>query len=272
MEKRKNLLLYDILIILFCLILGLSFGVRTILVDTISSEGLAQGISHRMMDSVFSAVGPDDTMLADIQHGIEESAEVKQITGKLLDAMTNGIKEETDFTGVSIYHEIDGLIEDCVEKSKEHIDEKAVLHMEKELQEQKPEIEKVINEYACHTYDNLINGHEIGGKMVKAYMVLISLWFRCIAIILIAVLVFMMYCKSESFPRTVKHLGIENIIVSIIFLAINMAGNEIMLKVTNRFLGRGMMVDKGFFEETIIYFVIGILMFALSFVLNKQKR
>lgn len=224
------------------------------------------------MDSVFSAVGPDDTMLSDIQHGIEESAEVKQITGKLLDSMTNGIKEETDFTGVSIYHEIDGLIEDCVEKSKEHIDEKAVLQMEKELQEQKPEIEKVINEYACHTYDNLINGHEIGGKMVKAYTVLISLWFRCIAIILIAVLVFMMYCKSESFPRTVKHLGIENIIVSIIFLAINMAGNEIMLKVTNRFLGRGMMVDKPFFEETIIYFVIGILMFALSFVLNKQKH
>lgn len=278
-NKRTGLtVLAGIFVILFGCILGVTLNVRALLVSTIGSAGIDTAVSHRMMDAVFEELGAGDTdALLDIQQRMENDPQIRKITEKLLDEMTSSLAEHREFQDVDITPEIEAVADDIKSYAGSlgiNLGDAQAEILKNSLLDKKDEIEDAVNYQAENVSSYLSAPSGLGGYAVAAYNVLDSVWLKAVSAALLAGFAALTIVFARRARRALAFLGGEFILVAAFFLLVaGPAGNALMMALSNRYLGRTMMLDTGSLNMTgFIFLALGAVMLIVSLIIYLVQR
>ena len=284
-EKKGLIVLTSILIILAGSILAVSLNVTQVIINTVSGTEMNQAITERVVDELLnSGSGSDSKLKSQIQNYIEESGDVKKITSKIVSEMTNCIKEGRDYENVDISEEVNDLTEGALtymEKSlgkTENLDADSNSLLDnikqKLLKRINPVIEDKINSYAQSKYEDMSHGNTVSGKLMKIYAVLIAGWFRIMLAAIIIVLAVAILIMAYPTRRALMYFGIDCIIIAaVLTLLINIVGNNIMLIISNKTLGKTVTFDSSeLMINGLILGVAGFVMLLINLLFKKLHR
>ena len=292
--KSKNkgiIILLEIVIVLCLLVLGISFQARMLLVDTISKEGIDRTVVNRLMDPLFQEGGMDSTeQLEEVWEFLDENEAIENITAKYLDEVSKSIAEGNDLTGVDITAELDQLIEGALLYADETIDSKSELEANTEVKEalkqkvrerlekEKEEIKEVMEQYTQNIVLTQFQANSTDANpatmLVKLYVLLNGMLFRAVLITVIAALLFVVILLSGNKTKGFRNAAVPFLIAAFIFILLfQQIGIRLMMNLTNRYLGRTLMLDgTPFFVTGLIMAGIGFGFAVLALVLHVRKK
>ena len=292
--KSKNkgiIILLEIVIVLCLLVLGISFQARMLLVDTISKEGIDRTVVNRLMDPLFQEGGMDSTeQLEEVWEFLDENEAIENITAKYLDEVSKSIAEGNDLTGVDITAELDQLIEGALLYADETIDSKSELEANTEVKEalkqkvrerlekEKEEIKEVMEQYTQNIVLTQFQANSTDANpatmLVKLYVLLNGMLFRAVLITVIAALLFVVILLSGNKIKGFRNAAIPFFIAALLFILLfQQIGVRLMMNLTNRYLGRTLMLDgTPFFVTGLIMAGIGFGFAALAFIFHLMNK
>ena len=272
-SKKQRMIGFNIIVVILVTILGISFSVEHIIVDTVSQEGFSRPITNRLMDSVFENIGPDLSILDIADESLRNSESINQITQKYLEATVKSLsKGETNPPNVSIKNEVDNLAKETVTKLSGKVNKSILSLIESGMKSQSNKISNIFNEVFANYYTSFINDHTYLTPLIKIYSVLISNWFRIFCVCILVILTYLKYKKVKSMDILIKNVGLDFIIIGVLFSILNYLGKEIMTKITNQILGRFMNFENMFLKEMIIFLSLGLITLFIGMILGKKVK
>lgn len=268
-RKRANRftqIVVGLLAVIIGLIMTVSITAPMYVTSMVKDAGLSTAISHRLMDTVFDALGDvDSEVLANIQNSIEDSKIIDKLAKKYTEAMVAGMLDNKEFNeiDVNIDSELDELADKAYNGIADHIKmgdiQKTIVKAALTYSENAAK--DAINNYVEGIYNNIYNRLS---SLIKVYGVITSMTFKIIMFVLYVItLVIIIVTNPVNVSRYT--LPVIFILTGIVYMiAANVIGGRYVVQISNRYLGRAVFIDAG-----IAYKVMGVMcVFAVvSFVL-----
>lgn len=254
--------------------LGLSFNINKVLADTISENELGDAIAHRYMDAVVQYAGTDDIdTLLNIQEHISNSDSVKDITKLLLKQVTSGVWKSQEFSEIDCREVLDFLSADTVNYMRTQL---SGIQISEELADKldiiAEECNDVINAYAAQV-SYMIERSSAGIVVVEIYCVLTSVWFQLFLGLVLLLLGLWKWRISEGKGSALCLYGYVAGLEGIFYLLmVKLTAMRIVLSLTNRFLGRSMIVEaRSLLNTGIAFLCVGVILWIAGKVWEKRK-
>lgn len=255
--------------------LGLGFNINKVLADTISENELGDAIAHRYMDAVVQYADTNDIdTLLNIQEHISNSDAVKDMTKLLLKQVTGGVWKSQGFSEIDCREILDFLSADTLNYMRTQLSGIQISdEMSDELDIIAEECNDVINAYAGQV-SYMIGRSSAGMAIVGIYCVLTSVWFQ---LFLGLILVFLGLWKWHISERKGSALCLYGYVAGLegisYLLMVKLTAMRIVLSLTNRFLGRSMIVEaKSLLNTGLVFLCAGALLWIAGRVWEKKKE
>lgn len=244
------------------------------IVEAVSTNSISSAVSHRMIDIVLEEYPDGDINdLLNIQESIENSTFVKNITSQYIDSLAHAIANNESVEYPDISDDINQLIDESIEIIEKNMNANWSNEKTNAIKEQ---LKMKSGDFASalQTYSQSLVNNPSNEKvaLMKIYTVFNSMIFKVISFIVICVLIICIYLSSHSLSLTLKNVSIPIFISGVEYIVSTKLISNVAMSLTNRFLGRTMLVDTSlFFIVGIVLCVIGIILFAGYFILHKQE-
>lgn len=215
-----------ILLVLFLILITMSYIFQNIVVKTFSQEILSKKVSEYFLDEII--YGVDTNILGDIEHNIRTSKYTDKITSKFIQNIIENVLYSKNIT-LDISKEVDLLIiENMPKEMYNEKNEKTREYLIKKIMDTEKRLEENLTSSFGDWYSIIL----------KLYSIFTNLYFRIVMLLLcvINVIVLIILEKYKSLKVIQTSMLILAIFTTIIFASIKVLSNFIDQKLAGGWL------------------------------------
>lgn len=272
--KRFLIVILTFLTSLLIFALCISYGIKNVVVNTVSNDIIKDKISSYVIEEIKDAYpNLSYDLLEKIEINTKNSDEINKITQKYLDGILNSLLEKEDVEVPNTKEELLRIIEDnekILEENGIDLTDEQKKCITSELVESGV-IDNVYKKAATNLKDDMTKNDQ---NLVYAYVFIQSNTFRIICFSLIIILTLIIALLKHSFYRWSINLGISMIIAGllIVFL-LPMMVNEIGTMFATKLIGQTLSIN---INNIVNYGYVCVLLSALFIIIyligNKITR
>lgn len=255
--KKSLRVILTITLTLLVLSLIESFGMKNLVVKTISNEFTSKKISGYVLD-VFVFDSDMDT-LEEIGNKVKKSKYIDKITLKYLNVISKNLVED-GYTTFEIKEELENIVnKDLKELSS---DKKAEV-LDKLTNSNLDSIEYKLEDILPTNYNPLVM------VIIKAFYVFTSIWFRVIAFVLTIINILLLFAFNKEKIATLKNISVGLIVIWIILTIQIILTKVFSYKLTNKIIGRSADLNQ---NMLIVFAGISIIVAVILIIIKKLKK
>ncbi len=275
-RRKIILILLNFIMIINLLMMGISFQLKNMVIDTLCTPTVSEAISNKIVDIVKENLGINTDKFQNIETAITENDYIEHITSKYVEAIIEQLNNgNTEFTfNVEISAEITDLIEAIVNSFKDSTNSsllnKVIDSFSEQILNQAKNVENTINEYITENVNKYANQYD---TYIKIYSILISTWFKGLLIAFIIVLFILCIIDTKSIGTTLLSFGSCSLFVGLLYISIlfNWASN-IFKAMSQQYVGTALDLSYTYFMKTgIIMITAGILGIIAGMIIRKKS-
>ena len=273
MIKRVAINLLTIFLVANILLLGVSFTIKDICVDTVSDAMVKNTEVNKVLD-VTKELAPNitDEQYEKVKEAVSDSPKVKEITEKYLNSAIEMIDNKNANSDAEIKSTVKSFVDENISTIEKELNIKVTEDMKNKLYESLES--KVEGE---SSYGNLVakvtkNMNGTQKAMVKFYSAMTANSTKIILFIVFIFIIVLTALVKESLYKWILNFGGAALTAGIIsILLTNLISSRLQTRLTNNLLGKTAtiaidpMVNFG-----IISMVAGIIMLIIYFILSKR--
>uniref|UniRef100_UPI00402A62C8 hypothetical protein n=1 Tax=Thomasclavelia ramosa TaxID=1547 RepID=UPI00402A62C8 len=276
--KTNKILIIVVEVILFlslgCFAIG--YTAKEMVINVITDEAIDDAIAHRVMDIVFEEFPEANTyQLGNVQEAITKNPAIKKITLKYIDVMCSTIAKDEVFHSPNIDEEIKQLVDENMEVIEKYIgvkiSESQRVEIYQKLNEQKADIEETLEQV---TYSLVSDSYQndIRSTLVKTFMAIDSVYFKLTCIVLIVMNILGLFYLKKPITKPILQISITLMGVgSLLAFIVPNLFEKLGMDITNRFLGRTMIVDFASLKNFgYVYCLIGLILGLVYFIFKRK--
>lgn len=275
-RRKIILILLSFIMIINLLMMGISFQLKNMVIDTLCTPTVSEAISNKIVDIVKENLGINTDKFQNIETAITENDYIEHITSKYVEAIIEQLNNgNTEFTfNVEISAEITDLIEAIVNSFKDSTNSsllnKVIDSFSEQILNQAKNVENTINEYITENVNKYANQYD---TYIKIYSILISTWFKGLLIAFIIVLFILCIIDTKSIGTTLLSFGGCSLFVGLLYISIlfNWASN-IFKAMSQQYVGTALDLSYTYFMKTgIIMITAGVLGIIAGMIIRKKS-
>lgn len=260
-----------IFIVILITVLGFSLTLKSQCNKVLKESGLTRAISNHLMDNMLNIKVFDSKILNDIGSSMIKSKSMDKIVNKITDkTVTNALEGKKRYEYVDLKPELEEICDESISSIKA-VSPKLYDKVRKSMVELIPEVEKTINDHARAYIDDEFSREDTPQmKLLNTYIIMTSLPFKAVCGIALIILLFV-YWKLRSLKSDfLKGLGICFILSAVLFMIMQLFGNDVIMELSNRYLGRSVSVDLQYYIEALILGSLGVIWFLFGTFMKKK--
>lgn len=233
--------------------------------DIVMDAGMTQAITDKLMDTVVAVIGTENVeQVAKIQDSISNSSSIKGITEKYTKSMTDGIISGKDFDelDIDISDELSLIANKTIDSIESYV---TMTDLQRSLVNTALGYSEVLIKNSIDTYVKDIYGNiQLKAKnLIEIYRLITSKTFVA-GMLILSLMAVVIILAINPLRITRVYIAILFIISGIIYAAgVNICCNNIVPKLSNRYLGRTVIIN-----SPTGYMILGIMvMIGVTFAL-----